>query len=87
MSELRSILLKTRGYRHGIGNVAMRLEIGICEPTSYHPKKRSAALFSMILVLSSTAGLQIGAFEASATTDQDADGLPYGIEFLINTQP
>ena len=51
-------------------------------------KKISASLLTFLLLLSGTASLQFAAFEVSATgNDQDSDGLPYGIEFLINTQP
>ena len=51
-------------------------------------KKISASLLTFLLLLSGTASLQYAAFEVSATgNDQDSDGLPYGIEFLINTQP
>ena len=58
------------------------------EGSEISKKKGSAIVFSFFLLSSGIAGMQVGIFEASATTnDQDADGLPYGIEFLINTQP
>ena len=51
-------------------------------------KKISASLLTLLMLLSGIASMQIAVLEVSATsTDQDADGLPYGIEFLINTQP
>ena len=51
-------------------------------------KKRSATLLTCLLLMSGIASMQITVFEVSATVnDQDADGLPYGLEFLINTQP
>ena len=52
-------------------------------------KKISASLLTLLLLISGTVSMQFAAFESSATNsnDQDADGLPYGIEFLINTQP
>lgn len=51
-------------------------------------KRRSAFLLSFFLLGSGISGIIAGSFEVSATiNDQDADGLPYGIEFLINTQP
>ena len=51
-------------------------------------KKISASLLTLLLLMSGTASMQFAVFEVSATVnDQDADGLPYGIEFLINTQP
>ena len=50
-------------------------------------KKKSAVFFSIIMVFSSFLALEYGIWEAMATTDQDGDGLSYGIEFFINTQP
>jgi len=38
-------------------------------------------------MLSSHAAFQFGQWEAMASTDADGDGLPYGLEFYINTQP
>ena len=31
--------------------------------------------------------MQLGIWQALASTDEDGDGLSYGIEFIINTQP
>lgn len=50
-------------------------------------KRRSAFLFTAILLLSSHAAFQFGQWEALASTDADGDGLTYGLEFYINTQP
>ena len=50
-------------------------------------KRRSAILFTALLMLSSHAAFQFGQWEAMASTDADGDGLPYGLEFYINTQP
>ena len=44
-------------------------------------KRRSALLFSALLLLSSYAALEFGAWEAQASTDADGDGLTYGLEF------
>jgi len=48
---------------------------------------RSALLFTFFLLVSSYSAMQFGIWEALASTDQDGDGLSYGIEFIINTQP
>ena len=48
---------------------------------------RSALLFTFFLMVSSYSAMQFGIWEALASTDQDGDGLSYGIEFIINTQP
>ncbi len=50
-------------------------------------KRRSALLFSAMLMLSSYAAFEYGVWEAMATSDADGDGLTYGLEFYINTQP
>ena len=50
-------------------------------------KRRSAILFSALLLLSSYAAFEFGVWEAHASTDADGDGLTYGLEFYINTQP
>jgi transglutaminase-like putative cysteine protease len=50
-------------------------------------KSRSAVLFSLIMLGASLSALEFGIWEAMATTDQDGDGLSYGLEFFINTQP
>ena len=50
-------------------------------------KTRSAVLFSLLMLCASLSALEFGIWKAMATTDQDGDGLSYGIEFFINTQP
>ena len=65
----------------------MLLSMGKYESLDLSSKRRSAFAFTFFLLVSSHAAMQFGIWEAKATTDQDGDGLPYGIEFLINTQP
>ncbi len=66
----------------------MKFVISNYEESEPTVKKRSATLLTCLLLMSGIASMQIAVFEVSATVnDQDADGLPYGIEFLINTQP
>ena len=50
-------------------------------------KQRSAFVFSLLMLLSSYSALEFSAWEALASSDQDGDGLSYGLEFYINTQP
>ena len=50
-------------------------------------KTRSAVFFSFVMLCASLSALEFGIWKAMATTDQDGDGLSYGLEFLINTQP
>ena len=50
-------------------------------------KKRSAVFFAILMIFSSMLAMEYGIWEAMATTDQDGDGLSYGLEFFINTQP
>ena len=50
-------------------------------------KRRSACLFTLIMLLASYSAIEFGSWEALATTDDDGDGLTYGLEFIINTQP
>ena len=88
MYERRSILLKTSSYRQENVSHSMRFVIVNYEGNVEKAKKRSATLLTFLFLISSTASMHISVFEASATNnDQDADGLPYGIEFIINTQP
>ena len=88
MYERRSILLKTPSYRQETVTHIMRFVIANYEGNLESSKKRSATLLTFLFLTSSTASIHFSAFEASATNnDQDADGLPYGIEFIINTQP
>ncbi len=50
-------------------------------------KQRSAFAFSVLLLFSSYAAIEFAAWEAMGSTDADGDGLTYGLEFYINTQP
>ena len=50
-------------------------------------KRRSALLFTFIMLIASYSAIEFGSWEALATTDDDGDGLTYGLEFIINTQP
>ena len=50
-------------------------------------KRRSAVLFTFIMLIASYSAIEFGSWEALATTDDDGDGLTYGLEFIINTQP
>ena len=50
-------------------------------------KRRSAVVFTMIMLISSYSTIELGSWEALASTDDDGDGLTYGLEFYINTQP
>ena len=50
-------------------------------------KMRMKALFlASLMILTSLAALEFAAREASASTDQDGDGLTCGTEFLLQTQ-
>ena len=50
-------------------------------------KKRSAILFSAMMLLTTYSAIEFGAWEAVGSTDADGDGLTYGLEFYIGTQP
>jgi len=50
-------------------------------------KRRSAILFTSIMLLASYSAIEFGSWKALATSDADGDGLTYGLEFIINTQP
>ncbi|MDP6220720.1 MAG: hypothetical protein QGG76_03935, partial [Candidatus Thalassarchaeaceae archaeon] len=67
--------------------VALLFVIRDYEALDPRGRKRSALVFTAFLLLSSHAVMQFGIWEAMATTDQDGDGLSYGLEFYINTQP
>ena len=47
---------------------------------------KSLAL-TMLMVMSTLASIQYGAVDVQASSDQDGDGLTYGLEYLMNTQP
>ena len=49
--------------------------------------KQRSFLLVLLMIFSSLAALEFAAWEALASTDQDGDGLSYGLEFLLNTQP
>ena len=50
-------------------------------------KSRRAFSLVLLMMLSTVIGMEIAAWEAMALNDQDGDGLSYGLEYLINTQP
>ena len=50
-------------------------------------KERSAVLFTLLMLLTSYSAIEFAAWEAMGSTDADGDGLPYGLEYYINTQP
>ena len=47
---------------------------------------KSLAL-TLLMVMSTLASIQYGAVDVQASSDQDGDGLTYGLEYLMNTQP
>ena len=49
-------------------------------------KVKSVSL-ALLMVLSTVASMEFVSYAALASTDQDGDGLTYGLEYLINTQP
>jgi len=50
-------------------------------------KERSAVIFSLLMLLTSYSAIEFATWEAMGSTDADGDGLPYGLEYYINTQP
>ena len=50
-------------------------------------KERSAVLFTILMLLTSYSAIEFATWEAMGSTDADGDGLPYGLEYYINTQP
>ena len=53
-------------------------------------QRRQAAkslFLSILMVLSTLASIQYAAVDVQAASDQDGDGLTYGLEYLMNTQP
>ena len=42
---------------------------------------------TLLMVMSTLASIQYGAVNVQASSDQDGDGLTYGLEYLMNTQP
>ena len=51
------------------------------------PRRRSAVAIVALMMLSTASILHIGSMRAAASLDADGDGLAYGLEFYINTQP
>ena len=50
-------------------------------------KKFKSVGLALLMFLSTMASLEFVSYTALAATDQDGDGLTYGLEYLINTQP
>ena len=50
-------------------------------------KKFKSMGLALLMLLSTIASIEFVSFTALAATDQDGDGLTYGLEYLINTQP
>ena len=51
-------------------------------------KKAAKSLFlTALMVFSTLAAIQYAAVDVQAASDQDGDGLTYGLEYLMNTQP
>tara|TARA_Y100001934_G_scaffold13491_1_gene16467 strand:+ start:28376 stop:37318 length:8943 start_codon:yes stop_codon:yes gene_type:complete len=50
-------------------------------------KQRSAIFFSFILLITTYSAIEFAAWEAIGSSDDDGDGLTYGLEFYINTLP
>ena len=50
-------------------------------------KKFKSVGLALLMFLSTIACIEFVSFTALAATDQDGDGLTYGLEYLINTQP
>ena len=67
---------------HGVTAAGRGVEFSI----SIKEAKKSILLVALML-LSSFASMQIFSFKVSANSDADGDGLTYGLEYLINTQP
>ena len=44
-------------------------------------------MLTMLMVTSTLAAIQYTAVDVQAASDQDGDGLTYGLEYLMNTQP
>ena len=50
-------------------------------------KKAKSIALALLMLMSTIASIEFVSFTALASTDQDGDGLTYGLEYLINTQP
>ena len=57
----------------------------------FSPAERKKAAKSigltLLMVLSTLSAIQYVAVDVQAASDQDGDGLTYGLEYLMNTQP
>ena len=49
--------------------------------------KMKSMCLALLMLFSTIASIEFVSFTALASTDQDGDGLTYGLEYLINTQP
>ena len=54
---------------------------------SHHKKQLKSLSLVALMLFSVFASIQFVSLEARATTDQDGDGLTYGLEFLLNLLP
>ena len=50
-------------------------------------KALKSLMLTMLMVSSTLAAIQYTAVDVQAASDQDGDGLTYGLEYLMNTQP
>ena len=50
-------------------------------------RRGSAVILVCLMIVSTISILHIGSMRAAASLDADGDGLAYGLEFYINTQP
>ena len=50
-------------------------------------KALKSLMLTMLMVTSTLAAIQYTAVDVQAASDQDGDGLTYGLEYLMNTQP
>ena len=50
-------------------------------------KAMKSLMLTLLMVLSTLASIQYTAVDVQAASDQDGDGLTYGLEYLMNTQP
>jgi hypothetical protein len=55
--------------------------------SAQHTQRFRAVSMVSLMLLAAFSALEFSAWEAMAATDQDGDGLTYGLEFLLNTQP
>ena len=50
-------------------------------------KALKSLMLTMLMLTSTLAAIQYTAVDVQAASDQDGDGLTYGLEYLMNTQP